>query len=126
MAMYRLHRGVDARDVAEGHRLALRPSDENYRMFVLSGATPFTREDCVELKASAEHVLRKKCPDICELFAQRNWQLPDSIDRVYDSSLAQSELGWRPAHGFESVVKTLDAQIPEVLPEQARVHQVSE
>jgi UDP-glucose 4-epimerase len=95
-------------------------------MFILSGATPFTREDCVELKNNLESVLREKCPEICDLFAKRNWKLPASIDRVYDSSRAQSVLGWRPVHGFESVVRLLDSQIPEVLPEQATTHQVAE
>jgi nucleoside-diphosphate-sugar epimerase len=126
MAIYRIHRGVDARDVAEGHRLALAPADENYRMFILSGTTPFKREDRAKLKTNPENVLRERCPEICELFTERNWELPKSIGRVYDSSEAQSELGWRPVHGFESVVKMLDEQIPEVLPAQASVHQVSE
>ena len=75
---------------------------------------------------AGEHVLRERCPEICELFTQRNWELPKSIGRVYDSSLAQKVLGWQPVHGFDSVVQMLDAQIPEVLPEHARVHQVSE
>jgi nucleoside-diphosphate-sugar epimerase len=126
MALYRLHRGVDARDVAEAHRLALAPTDESYRMFVLSGVSPFMPEDCVELKTNPENVLRARCPEILELFATRNWELPGPIDRVYDSSLAQSVLGWRPVHGFESIVKMLDEQIPEVLPEQALVHRVAE
>jgi UDP-glucose 4-epimerase len=126
MAMYRLHRGVDARDVAQGHSLALRPADESYRMFILSGATPFKQEDRIKLKTNPQTVLRERCPEICTLFAERKWELPKSIGRVYDSSLAQNVLGWQPAHGFDSVVKMLDAQIPEVLPEQARVHQASE
>lgn len=126
MAMYRLHRGVDARDVAEGHRLALVPTNQDYRMFVLSGATPFSPGDCVALKNNSETILRERCPDICDLFEERGWTLPKSIDRVYDSSLAQNVLGWQPAHGYEDVVKLLDAQICEVLPERAFVHQVSE
>ena len=126
MAMYRLHRGVDARDVAQGHRLALEPTDESYRIFILSNATPFKLEDRIKLKTNPESVLRERCPEICRLFTERNWELPKSIGRVYDSSLAQSELRWRPMHGFASVVKMLDDQIPEVLPEQALVHQVSE
>jgi UDP-glucose 4-epimerase len=52
--------------------------------------------------------------------------LPESIDRVYDSSLAQTELGWLPKYGFEDVVKMLDAGISEVLPQEAQVMRVSE
>jgi UDP-glucose 4-epimerase len=126
MAMYRLHRGIDSRDVAEGHRLALIKPDENYRMFILSGVTPFTQSDCKDLKQSPEKVLRHKCPSICDLFAVRQWKLPESIDRVYDSSLAQQTLGWSPSYGFEEVTQLLDSHIPEVLPANAAEKIISE
>ena len=122
MAMYRLHRGVDARDVADGHRLALDDSEENYRMFILSGHTPFTRHDCRALKQTPEVVLKERCPSICELFESRSWALPDSIGRVYDSSRAQRDLGWAPSRGFGEVTRMLDAQISEVLPPGAITH----
>jgi len=126
MAMYRLHRGIDARDVAEGHRLALASSEESYRMFILSGATPFKKSDCCDLKHTPETVLRQRCPSICDLFAARQWKLPDSIDRVYDSSRAQQVLGWAPSYGFEDVARLLDAHISEVLPPQAAENKISE
>lgn len=119
MAMYRLHRGIDARDVAEGHRLALAESKDIYRMFILSGATPFRQADCVALMRTPRQVLDERYPAVCELFDSRQWPLPESIDRVYDSSRAQGALGWAPSYGFEEVVHLLDAQIPEVLPAQA-------
>lgn len=117
MAVHRLHRGVDARDVAEGHRLALAGSKEPYRLFILSGATPFRRDDCEALKQNAAEVLRERCPALVEQFESRGWPLPRSIDRVYDSSRAQRGLGWTPRYGFEDVMRLLDAAIPEVLPE---------
>jgi len=126
MAMYRLHRGIDARDVAEAHKLALTRRGEDYRMFILSGATPFSRNDCMALKQAPETVLQHKCPSICDLFASRQWELPESIDRVYDSSLAQRELDWKPSHGFEGVAQLLDASIPEVLPANAAENTISE
>jgi UDP-glucose 4-epimerase len=126
MAMYRLHRGIDARDVAEAHRLALAEPDEDYRMFVISGATPFQKADCKALIHSPELVLHQRCPAICEVFEYRGWSLPDSIDRVYDSSKAQQALGWMPQYGFEEVVNHLDNQISEVLPEQAEINRISE
>jgi UDP-glucose 4-epimerase len=126
MAMYRLHRGIDARDVAEAHRLALIESDDEYRMFVVSGVTPFQKRDCRSLKQSPAAVLNERCPAICERFESRGWSLPDSIDRVYDSAKAQKVLNWKPAYGFEEVVNLLDNQISEVLPEQAEKNRVSE
>jgi len=126
MAMYRLHRGIDSRDVAEGHRLAIVKPGENYRMFILSGATPFTQSDCKGLKQLPGEVLRHKCPLVCDLFTAHQWKLPESIDRVYDSSLAQQELGWSPSYGFEEVPRLLDAHIPEVLPAHASENTISE
>jgi UDP-glucose 4-epimerase len=126
MAMYRLHRGIDARDVAEAHRLALIESVEEYRMFVVSGVTPFQKRDCRSLQQSPASVLRERCPAICETFESRGWSFPDSIDRVYDSSKAQKDLNWKPVYGFEEVVNLLDNQISEVLPEQAERDRVSE
>lgn len=126
MAMYRLHRGVDARDVAEAHRLALIRPGEDYRMFILSGTTPFTKSDCKALKQTPEKVLRRRCPSVCDLFASRQWKLPESIDRVYDSSLAQQKLGWTPSYGFADVALLLDAHIPEVLPANAAKNTIPE
>ena len=73
-----------------------------------------------------EKVLPHKCPSILDLFASRQWKLPESIDRVYDSSLAQLVLGWTPSYGFEEVTRLLDAHIPEVLPAQAAENTISE
>jgi nucleoside-diphosphate-sugar epimerase len=126
MAMYRLHRGVDARDVAEGHRLALNDPVENYRMFILSGSTPFTRNDCAALKWNPAQVLSERCSAIGELFDSRQWEYPQTIDRVYDSTMVRRALGWKPKYGFENVAELLDAQIPEVLPPQAAVTTVAE
>ena len=66
-------------------------SDENYRMFVVSGATLFQKGDCVSLKQSAESVLLERCPAICRIFESRGWPLPESIEHVYDSSKAQRQ-----------------------------------
>jgi UDP-glucose 4-epimerase len=112
--------------VAEGHRLALDGQVENYRVFILSGTTPFRRTDCVALKQDPGQVLLRRCSAICKLFESRRWGIPESIDRVYDSTGAQRVLGWKPKYGFENVVELLDAQIPEVLPALAPVSAFTE
>ncbi|MEM9530005.1 MAG: NAD(P)-dependent oxidoreductase [Pseudomonadota bacterium] len=127
MAAYRLHRGIDARDVATGHRAALlNRVDKPYRLFILSGSTPFEQSDLLALKSDAAGVLRRRCPTLCRVFEDREWPLPAAIDRVYDASLAQRELGWRPNYGFDEVLRLLDSSICEVLPPQMAVRQVSE
>lgn len=116
MAAYRLHRGVDARDVASAHELALKPFDKPHRTYVISGATPFLQEDAVALLRDAPSVLKKRAPQLVEAFMHRGWPLPRSIDRVYASARAESELGWQPRYGFEEVLDMYDRESAEVLP----------
>lgn len=116
MAAYRLHRGVDARDVASAHERALLPADVPWRCFVISGATPFQAEDAAALKRDAPAVIARRAPALAQAFAARGWALPQSIDRVYSSALAQRELGWAPRFGPDEVLRQLDGHSPEVLP----------
>jgi nucleoside-diphosphate-sugar epimerase len=116
MAVYRLHRGVDARDVAEAHALALRSATPGFRQFVVSGATPFTRDDLQDLARDAPIVLQRRAPELAEAFARRGWTLPATIDRVYSPARAMHELGWRPRYDFAEVLEMLARGSPEVLP----------
>jgi nucleoside-diphosphate-sugar epimerase len=116
MGVYRLHRGVDARDVAAAHAAALSDADGPHRTWVISGATPFRREDVAMLARDAPPVLRERAPALVAAHEQRGWALPTIIDRVYDSSHAMRELRWLPTRGFESVLGQLDEESVEVLP----------
>lgn len=101
MAWYRLHRGIDRRDVAEAHALALQRTGPP-ATYVISAATPFEREDCEELAQDAPVVIERRCPGLIDRMAAKGWQPPRSIDRVYDSSLAVRELGFTPRFGIEA------------------------
>jgi UDP-glucose 4-epimerase len=116
MAVYRLHRGIDARDVASAHLAALGHEGQAFHCWVLSSSTPFERGDTAELAEDAPSVLRARAPALVEAFALRGWPLPRAIDRVYDPSRAMRELGWRPRHGFDEVLLAFDRQDGEVLP----------
>lgn len=116
MAVYRLHRGIDARDVAAAHAAALTHEGPAHATFVISGATPFRREDAPALLADAPEVLRRRAPDLVARFAVRGWSLPPAIDRVYDSTRARVALGWAPRYGPEAVLAMLDDGLAEVLP----------
>jgi nucleoside-diphosphate-sugar epimerase len=120
MAVYRLHRGIDARDVAEAHARALLHSGVVHATWVVSALTPFRREECALLLRDAVSVLRLRAPELVSSFAARGWTLPRSIDRVYDASLAMRELGWQPRHGVASLLALYDSGIAEVLPPSAR------
>ena len=126
MALYRLHRGVDARDVGEGHRLALSYDGPAFARFILSGATPFTRHDREALAADAPAVIARCAPALAKAFASRGWKLPATIDRVYDASAAEKELGWQTRWGWEEVLNQLDRQDLAVLPQGAKVEETQE
>lgn len=101
MAWHRLHRGVDRRDVAEAHALALGRSGPP-ACFLISAATPFLRSDCDGLFEDAPKVIERRCPGLPERMAARRWEAPRSIGRVYDCGLARRELGYHPRFGVES------------------------
>ena len=116
MAVYRLTRGIDARDVANAHLAALDTRLAGFNRFIVSGKTPFKASDCPRLFNDAAGLIKEQAPELAEMFLQRGWTLPNQLDRVYDSSAAQQKLGWQPKYGFESVLDMLDNELAEVLP----------
>lgn len=116
MAVFRLHRGVDVRDVGEAHAAALLAGRAAFQRYVVSGDTPFLREDVDALATRADAVLRLRCPALVEAFTRRGWPLPRMIDRVYEAGAALRGLGWRARFGFEEVLRQCDAGSIEVLP----------
>ena len=115
MAVYRLHRGIDARDVADAHAAALAYEGEAFGAWIVSGATPFLRSDGEALARDAPSVLRERAPDLVAAFEARGWPLPLSIDRVYDPARAGRELGWRSRYGFADVLAGMDGGDAAVL-----------
>lgn len=116
MALFRLHRGVDARDVAAAHEAAMQHDGPPCETFVVSGATPFVPEDAEALWHDAPTVLARRAPALVAAFAARGWRLPARIDRVYNPEAAGRELGWYPRYGPNEVLAMLAAGSGEVLP----------
>jgi UDP-glucose 4-epimerase len=110
MALYRLYRGVDARDVAQAFRAALNASLSQFEAFNISGETPFKKEDCEQLRAEPASALRQRAPGLVEEFSRRNWPLPTSIDRVYVIEKAKALLGYAPRFGYREFLDELDAR----------------
>lgn len=103
MATYRLYRGVDLRDVAETHRLALLANLPRFEVFNISARTPFKPEDTTELLHNALAVIQRRCPELEWEFAKRGWRLPQSIDRVYVITKAEQILGFSPRYNYDSL-----------------------
>ena len=99
MALYRLYRGVDLRDVVQAHTQALR-RNSGHAEYVISGPTPFIHEDIEALKNDPRQVLAERIPEALTIFEQKQWPIPVGIDRVYSSALAQQEMGYKPRYGF--------------------------
>jgi nucleoside-diphosphate-sugar epimerase len=105
-----LYRRVDLADVVDAHRLALQRAPQiGFGRYIVSATTPFVPADLAELRTDAAAVVRRYCPDAEAIYAQRNWRMFPSIDRVYVNAQARNELHWRPRYDFASVLQRLAA-----------------
>lgn len=53
MTAYRLHRGIDARDVADAHAAASSNGGTLFQRYIVSAASPFVMQDCGSLSIDA-------------------------------------------------------------------------
>ncbi len=101
-----LYRRVELSDVVRAHLLAAEKAPElGFRRYVISAPTPFTRADLPELAVDAAAVVRRLFPQVMERYDAAGWSMFPVLDRVYDSSRAQDELGWVPEYGFARVAE---------------------
>lgn len=110
MTVYRLHRGIDARDVGQAFELALRRPSESFEVFNVSGATPFHEGDCEMLWRDAAQVLKTRVPELVSAFERRGWELPTKIDRVYVPEKAMSVLGFSPQFGWRDLLSASETK----------------
>jgi UDP-glucose 4-epimerase len=112
-----LNRRLTVEDAAEAHIAALERAPElGFGTFIISAPTPFVPADCEALLRDAPSVIARLFPEAEELYAQAGWTLPDHIDRVYDSALAEQRLGFRCRTDFAAVLRALESggQLPFV------------
>lgn len=119
MLLYRLHRGVDVRDVADAHVAALANGGAPFQRYIASADTPFQRADCDALVTHPRDVLAVRCPQWLAEYDRRGWALP-VIDRIHDATAAREGLGWSSRRGPEAVLEQLAVGSIEVLPEKRR------
>ena len=104
-AIHRLYRGLDEYDGAIGHILALEKHFETFEIFNVSNESPFQKEDLKTLISDPKEAMKKYYPGIEEIFEQKAWVFPKSIDRVYSIEKAKKELGYKPINNFDSFIK---------------------
>ncbi len=100
MAIYRLYRGVDVRDVVAAHVLALENTRIGFDIFNISARSPFQPGDTAALLTHADEVIARYAPQVVDLFRERGWELPTCIDRVYVITKAMERLGYFPRFNF--------------------------
>ena len=104
-----LNRRLTVEDAALAHVAALeRAPAIGFGTYIISAPPPFASDEAEALIEDAPAVIAKHFPDAADLYARARWQLPAYIDRVYDSGLAQRELGFRCATDFAAILRALD------------------
>ena len=104
LAIYRLYRGVDVRDAATAHILAMTAEKKGYEVFNISALSPFSRDETYDLLHDAPSVLLRHFPNINKLFAKKGWKLPKSIDRIYSIEKAKKILNYCPSFNFNTLI----------------------
>ncbi len=101
-AIHRLYRGLDEKDGALAHLLALEKKFETFEVFNISNESPFQKEDLENLFHNPRQVIAKYYPHAEAIFKQKNWVFPERIDRVYSIEKAKRALGFQPLNNFDS------------------------
>jgi len=97
-ANHRLYRGLDERDGAQAHLLALEKSFATFEVFNIAAGSPFERSDVAQLRHDPAPVICHRLPEAAGVYQQLGWQFPTSIDRVYCIEKAQRLLGYAPQY----------------------------
>lgn len=100
IANYRLYRGLDERDGAEAHWLAVNKKFTSFEIFNISNNTPLKRADLAALKKNPKKVILKYYPASEDIYKRKHWKFPASIDRVYSIDKAKKMLNYRPKNNF--------------------------
>ncbi|KAK5991984.1 UDP-glucose 4-epimerase [Cladobotryum mycophilum] len=102
------YRRVDMEDIVSAALCAMNKAREiKFDKFIISAPTPFLELPSVlaALDRNPAAVLAKYVPAVPTVFGGKGWKHLARIDRVYDSSKAVRELGWRPKY---TIYRTID------------------
>ncbi len=100
-----LNRRVDIEDAVGAHVCAIeRAAGIGFGRFVVSATTPFVPGDLGALRDDPAGVVERRVPGTGAIYAQRDWRMFPTIERVYVNQRARDELGWLPRHDFASAL----------------------
>lgn len=106
--LHRLYRGVDVRDAAVAHLLAVINRNILFDIMNISALSPFLESDTSMLLQDAASVIHTRVPELEPLFACQGWKLPTSIDRVYVIERARQQLRYNPVHNFSEYFQEVE------------------
>jgi nucleoside-diphosphate-sugar epimerase len=112
-----LNRRLTVEDCAEAHVAALaRAPDLGFGLYIVSAPPPFAEADSEALIEDAPAAIARHFPQAAGLYARMGWRLPGHIDRVYDPSRAERELGFRARTDFAALLRAIEEgrQLPFV------------
>ncbi|RSL64332.1 hypothetical protein CEP54_004812 [Fusarium duplospermum] len=104
------YRRCDIEDIVRAAVCAMSKAKElNFRKYIISAPPPFTKdpETLQKLDKCPEEVFKAVAPGCEQVFKDKGWGYLKRIDRVYDSSKAVEELGWKPEYTFSKVVELI-------------------
>ncbi len=113
MVFYRLYRGVDRRDAAEGHWLAATRPLSRFEIMNLSVEPVFQPEDLELLWQEPWSVIDKRAPEVRAAFHRHGWAMPERVDRVYSIAKIKSILGYESRFGFQELLSEVNAPFAE-------------
>lgn len=108
-----LNRRLTVEDAAAAHIAALKKAPEiGFGLYIVAAPTPFDRADIALLTRDPAAAIARHFPDAAALYAQQGWTSPSRIDRVYDTSLIQRDLGFRCETDFAAILAALREGTP--------------
>ncbi len=104
-----LYGGVDVRDVASANVAALRrmESSGTFGAYNVFSRLPFEDADLVALRSDPMEAVRRHWPDGPDLLERTGARPWGPVDTVYDSGLAERDLGWLPRYNFDQFLDGL-------------------
>jgi len=108
-----LNRRLTVEDCADAHVAALEKAPGiGFGLYIVSAPPPFGEADAEALIADAPALIARHFPEAADLYERAGWRLPAYIDRVYDPSRAERDLGFRARTGFAAVLAALRDRRP--------------
>lgn len=102
------YRRCDIEDIVRAAVCAMGKAKEvKWGKYIISAPPPFSNdtETLRTLDVNPKKVFQTIMPECEQVFENKEWGYLSRLDRVYDSSKAVKELGWKPVYTFDKVVE---------------------